>query len=134
MMIEILSSVFNYTTILSSYIGAIGYGIGYAYPNLYGVNPIICVLISLIPGFIFDTIAEKSLSYKGFTGTKTRRTVFAIIVYSVYLYAWYLVNKYLIYDLDDDFICNILLILIFQTVSFIMYYVRRCIKRRKRKR
>lgn len=133
-MIEILASVFNYTTILSSYIGAMGYGIGYALPNLYNINPIICVIISLFPGFVFDSIAEKALSYEGFTGTKKRKIVFAIVVYSVYLYAWYLVNKYLIYDLDDDFLYNLLLILVFQTMSFIIYHLKRYIRKKRKKK
>ena len=133
-MVDLLSSVFNYTTILGSYIGAIGYGIGYAYPYLYNVNPVVCVLISLVPGFIFDLIADKALSYKGFTGTKKRKIVFAIIVYITYLYAWYLVNKYLIYDLDDDFVYNLLLILVFQTMSFIMHYIERYIKNIRKKK
>ncbi|MDO5440819.1 MAG: monovalent cation/H(+) antiporter subunit G, partial [Erysipelotrichaceae bacterium] len=37
--------------------------------------------------------------------------------YVVYFIAWYFVNKFLIYDLDDDFFINILLILVFQWIG-----------------
>ena len=129
-MLYFLSTVINYKTVLSSYISAIGYGIGYSFPNAYGIHPFICFIISMIAGMPFDIFAEKSLAYKPFVGSKKRKIVFASMVYITYFVAWYFVNKFLVYDLDEDFFSNLLLILIFQTVAFIMYFLRIFIKKK----
>ena len=85
-------------------------------------------------GLPFDYLAEKLLSNKKFTGTLKRKRAFAFVVYVTYFIAWSLVNKYLLYDLDDDFFINILLILVFQTVAFIIYHIKRYIRKKARER
>lgn len=129
-----IRSVFTYTTILSSYIGAIGYGFGYALLNYYGINTVLCIFFSLLLGFLFDKLASFLLSYKPFIGSKKRKIIFAVIIYLVYFIAWYFVNKFFIYDLDEDFLSNLLLILIFQMISFIIYCLKEIIIIRKKKR
>ena len=133
-MLDLISSFFNYDTIVSSFISAIGYGIGYSLPDLFGLHPIICVVISMLVGLPFDYLAEKLLSNKQFTGTLKRKRAFAFVVYVTYFIAWYFVNKFLIYDLDDDFFINILLILVFQTVAFIIYHIKRYLRKKARER
>lgn len=124
---KILKSLFNYETILSSFIGAIGYGIGYNLPLRFNMHPIICIISCLILGTIFDNIAEYLLSRKIFT-IKRNRNIFAIIVYFSYLLAWILVDYFLDYDLDIDFLMNIWTILIFQIISLVICKVKKMFK------
>lgn len=119
---KLLKSIFTFETILSSYITAIGYGVGYLIPNKYNLNIIICIICSLILGLVFDFLSKKILDTKYFNASINNKVTIAAIVYSGYLIAWLLVNYVFDYDLDYYFFSSVgdiiliqLLVIVFKT-------------------
>lgn len=129
-MIKALKSVFNYETILSSFIGAIGYGIGYNLPARLNFGPYTCIAICMVFGTVFDCIAEDILSKKEMQQTKNK-LILAAVVYILYLFAWLLVDYFLDYDLDFDFLSNIEMLLVFQVTSLLINKIKEYFNRRK---
>lgn len=130
---KIILSIFNYTTILSSFIGAIGYGIGYALPSLYGLNIFICLICCLALGSLFDFIADTVLDKEIIRSSKRNRMILAASVYGTYLIAWIVVKILLNYDLDEDFFVDLLFVLIFQIISLIAHKLKKLYKNKKKK-
>lgn len=121
---KILKSVFNYNTILSIMIGAIGYGVGYNLPLKFNFHPIICIICCIALGGIFDNIAKKVLSIENLTNTTKKKIFLAILVYIVYFIAWVIVDYALDYDLDYDFFPSITIYLIYQVIAFIVLTIK----------
>lgn len=125
---KILKSVFNLKTILSCYISAIGYGIGYNLPSKLGWHPIVCILCCILLGFLFDYIAKKILSSKYFNQSLLNQYRTAALIYFGYLAAWITIDYYLDYDLDYDFLTNVVFIVAIQILLLIIDAVKKYIK------
>lgn len=129
-MINFIKSTLNLKTILSCYISAIGYGVGYNLPTKYNLHPIICVVCCLALGLLFDFIANKILSTKFYEESKRNKITVALCIYVTYLIAWVIVKYYIEYDLDEDFLSNIVLIIIIQLVLLAINVLKKYIKSR----
>ena len=126
---KFLKSIFNYKTILSSYIGAIGYGIGYNLPLKYDLHPIICIICCLVLGSLFDWLGNVILSKENLK-TRKNKIILAFVIYGTYLLAWVIADYLFDYDLDIDFLMSIYIIIFFQIISIIInkakdYYKRK---------
>lgn len=128
---NIFKSIFNLKTILSCYVGAIGYGLGYNLPNKYNLHPIICLISCLLLGMLFDYLANKLLSTNYFNGSLQNKITTASFIYFGYLAAWLTINRILEYDLDNDFLYSIGSIIIIQIVLFIIKLFKEYIKTKK---
>lgn len=114
-----LKEVFSLKTILSCYIGAVGYGIGYNLPNKWGWHPILCLVCCLVLGSVFDALAKKITTTDYFQKALKNRWIVAVVVYAAYLIAWLIVDKFLQYDLDTDFLFSLGFIVIIQIVLLV---------------
>lgn len=128
---KILKSIINIETILASFIGAIGYGVGYNLPNKFNVHPIISIICCLVLGTSFDFLAEKILSCSFFEKSRKNKIITAIYVYIGYLISWIIVDKTLNYDLDIDFLTNIEMIIVIQVVLLIIKSLKKSIKNKR---
>lgn len=126
-----LKSVFNLKTILSCYIGAIGYGVGYNLPKQYGLHPIICIITCLLLGTLFDAIAKKILSTSYFNGSLQNKITVASLIYIGYIVAWIIVNDLLGYDLDNDFLVNLGIIVTIQLILLLINSIKNYFKSKK---
>lgn len=128
---KFLKSIFNYHTILSTYIGAIGYGIGYGIPLKYNLHPIICLICCLLLGSLFDRIAEIILS-KDIFNSKRNKIVIALSIYVAYLVAWFLAYMLLDYDIDEEFLLSMAMIIFFQIISLIVRKIKKYFKSKRK--
>lgn len=126
-----LSSIFNFKTILTCYIGAVGYGIGYNLPNKYNLHPIVCIICCLVLGTIFDKLAQRIVESKFFNKSIFNRIEVASAVYASYLAAWIVVDRILDYDLDQDFLISFYMILAIQVILLIYKSIKDAYKRKK---
>lgn len=128
---DILKSVFNFETILTCYISAVGYGVGFNLPKKLNLHPIICIVCCLVLGSIFDLFAKKILSTKYFRGSFQNKVTTATCVYFGYILAWLIVNHVLEYDIDTDFLVSITLIIIIQIVLLIIKFFKEYFKEKR---
>lgn len=128
---KIIKSVLNLKTILSSYIGAVGYGIGYNLPNKFNCHPITCLICCFLLGTIFDKLAEKLVSSNYFEKSKKNKIIIATFIYALYLVAWAIVDKTLNYDLDYDFLFNIEVIIVIQIVLLVINIIKNIFRYKK---
>lgn len=130
---ELIKSVLNFETILSCFIGAIGYGVGYNLPKKLGVGSAMCLVYCLILGTVFDLVASKILSTNFFKQSRKNKIIVASWVYASYLIAWMVVYKTLNYDLDNDFLFSLAFVLIVQFVLLVLNMIKNKIKTLKEK-
>ena len=119
-----MKSKFNYDMLINSLIGAIGYGLGFAIPNLYNLPMAICIICCFVLGLFFDFLAKKISLIKTFRNSKKGRITLIVLIYLSYLIAWIIVNAMFDYDLDYDLFMNLGFILLYQLVSFIINLIR----------
>lgn len=131
MMKKLLKQVLNLETILSCYVGAIGYGVGYNLPTKLGANTIVAIICCLVLGTVFDLLAKKLLESNFFKKSKRNKIYTAIGIYAGYLIAWVIVDYALDYDLDYDFMSNIGLIILFQVVLILIDMFRKYLKEKR---
>lgn len=126
-----IKSVFNLKTILGCYIDAIGYGIGYYLPSKYDLHPVLCIVICLIVGTVFNFLGNKLLSTNYFNGSLQNKISVALFIYAGYLAAWMFTDRVLGYDLDNDFLSNLGIIIIIQIILIIIRAIKQYIAERK---
>lgn len=124
----VIKEALSYENILSSFIGAIGYGVGYSLPYKLHVNEIICLVLCMVLGSLFDNLADYIFEKKHLINTRKRKITFAAIIYTGYLIAWLIVYLALDYDIDNDFLLDVALILVFQVISYILVRIKRLLK------
>ena len=122
---------FDIETILDCFISAIGYGVGYSLPNKLGYPPIVCIISCLALGTVFDIISEKILTSKYFVSSKRNMIAFTIGIYVTYFVVCLIVLNTLDYDLDDELLLNIGLLVIFEMLSFAIKYIKELFKQKK---
>ena len=128
---KLFQSVFNYETLVSALIGAIGYGSGYAVTSNYGCPMIICIFTSFLLGFIFDALAEKIIAVKAIKESKRDRVLLVIIIYIIYFMCSLAIHRIFNYDIDDDLLFDIGFIILFQIVTMISQYIKKRYKQSK---
>lgn len=130
---EKLKQIFTLNTILIAYICAIGYGIGYALPEYFGYRPLICFVISMVFGSIFYYIGMKVLNSKYFNESKKRKIIFTAIFYACYFIISLTSLNFLDHDIDNDFFINLIFIIGFQILAFIVQYIFGLLELKKKK-
>ncbi|MDO5440494.1 MAG: hypothetical protein Q4F12_03030 [Erysipelotrichaceae bacterium] len=121
---KIIKETLNFETIITCYIGAVGYGVGYNLPNNFNLHPIICLICCLLFGTVFDNLAKKIVSSKYYKESKSNKVCVAVIVYIGYLIAWAIVDYAIDYDLDYDFLTNVVFIVAIQVVLLIIRMIK----------
>ena len=96
------NQIVNFKTFFSCFISAIGYGLGFYIPCYFNADMWICIVICLIVGFIFDILGEKAVNIKIFEGKPYRELIVGLIIYAIYVTAWYLTKDLFNHDLDED--------------------------------
>ena len=129
---KLFQSVFNYETLVSALIGAIGYGSGYVVTSNYGYPMIICIFTSFLLGFIFDALAEKIIAVKAIKESKRDRVLLVIIIYIIYFMCSLAIHRIFNYDIDDDLLFDIGFIILFQIVTMISQYIKKRYKQSKK--
>ena len=122
---KFINKVLNYEEIMTSFIGAIGYGVGFIVPKFNDLPTIVCIICSFILGTVFDNIAAKILGTKSLIDTKKKKTTLVISVYFIYLLIWIIVDVLYDYDLDYDVLPDIEFTVLFQIVAFIVNYIKK---------
>lgn len=130
---QLLKSIFNLTTILQCYISAIGYGLGYAIGEKFNMHPILCLILCLALGMVFDRLANIILNSKVYKYSKRRKILLSIALYLVYLVAWLIGDYYFDHDIDTGFFFNIGFIILFQIFAFVLKFIKGYIKNKKTK-
>lgn len=125
----VIKEALSYENILGSFVGAIGYGFGYSIPDKLGMHPIICLVLCMLLGSLFDDLAGFIFEKKHLINTRKRKITFAAIIYTGYLIAWLIAYVALDYDIDNDFLLDVSLVLVFQVVSYILARIKRLLKR-----
>lgn len=131
MNMKYIKSVFNLKSILTCFIGAIGYGVGYNLPNELNWNPIACIICCLALGTVFDLIGKKILNNKFFNSSTKNKVIVAAIVYIGYLIAWIIVKEVLNHDLDYDFLYYLGFLIVIQIVLLIVNAIKHYFKDKK---
>lgn len=94
--------------IMVSLISAMGYGIGYAVPNAYGLGPILSGLICMGLGGFMDQLAKKIVYSSDVQKSgKKRFTVFACIALA-FLFGYGYLATYFAHSLWDDVLSSLL--------------------------
>lgn len=124
----VIKEALSYENVLGSFIGAIGYGFGYSIPDKLGMHPIICLVLCMLLGSLFDDLADFIFEKKHLINTRKRKITFAAIIYTGYLIAWLIAYVALDYDLDNDFLIDVALVLLFQVISYVLVRIKRYIK------
>ena len=96
------NQIVNFKTFFSCFISAIGYGFGFYVPYYLGAKMWICILICMVIGFVFDVLASKAVNMKLFEGKPYRELIVGLIIYAIYLVAWYFSKELFNQDLDND--------------------------------
>lgn len=122
---KLFSSVFNYEVLVNALIGTIGYGFGFSIAYYFHLNIIICILISMIFGSIFDVIGEKVSINKIIRRSKKIKTYMFIIIYGIYFMCSLLIHTITGYDIDNDLLAEIGLTLLFQLITLIIQSIKR---------
>lgn len=122
---KLFSSVFNYEVLVNALIGTIGYGFGFSVAYHFHLNIIICILISMIFGSIFDVIGEKVSINKIIRRSKKNKTYMFIIIYGIYFMCSLLIHTITGYDIDNDLLAEIGLTLLFQLITLIIQSIKR---------
>lgn len=128
-----IKQIFTLNNILTCYICAIGYGIGYAIPEYLGYSPWICLIPCMIFGTIFYFLGVKVLNSKFFNKSKKRKIIYVAIFYIAYVIIAICSVRILGHDIDNDFLINLAFIIAFQILAFIVEYIRESIKLKKKK-
>lgn len=128
---EALKQVLSLKVILHCYISASGYGLGYYLPAKFGWPTLLCIFCCLVLGSLFDNLGNKLLSTNFFNGSLVNKITVVSFVYWGYLAVWMLINKLVLYDLDYDFISEILFTIIIQIVLVFVKYVKEIIQMKR---
>ena len=122
---KVLNDIFDYRTIATCLIAAIGYGLGYIIPEYFGCHIIICLICCYVSGLVFETIAEKALTIDSVNESKLNKFILICIIYLTYIFIWILVKKLFGYDLDYELMLDLLYVVVFQFVSFAMHEIKK---------
>lgn len=130
---EKLKQIFTLNNILICYFCAIGYGIGYAIPEYLGYGPLICLIPCMIVGTIFYILGLKILNSKYLNSSKKRKITFTVIFYLTYCVIAFSSVRILGHDIDNDFLINLVFIIGFQILAFVVEYIKESISIKKNK-
>lgn len=126
------SYIINFKTVFSCFISAIGYSIGYYVPNSLGWPLWICIVLCLALGFVFDIIGEKLVNLPIFEGKPYRELIVGLIIYAIYLAAWFLIDHFLQHDLDYDLQDALLWMIGLQFLGWVINMIKQYIKQKKK--
>lgn len=94
--------IINFKTVFSCFISAIGYGFGFYVPYYANCPLWLCIVICLAVGSVFDYLGTKAVEMKIFEGKPYRELVVGLIIYAIYVAAWYISQGLMGHDLDED--------------------------------
>lgn len=126
-----MKKIITIDAIMAAFVGAIGYGAGYAIPNKYGYSTIICFVCCMILGMILDKIAN-IIIFNRFVqkSEKLKHFVFGGIV-MLFVIALIAVKVLFDYSLLGELTGNVSFVVVVPVIAFVFSYCVRYIKRFK---
>ena len=129
--------IINFKTVFSCFIAAIGYGFGFYIPYYANCPLWLCIVICLVVGSIFDYLGAKAVEMKILEGKPYRELVVGLIIYAIYVAAWYISKGLMDHDLDEDLFDALKWMLIIQfggwLINLIKSGIRKKVKDKKAK-
>lgn len=124
--------IINFKTVFSCFISAIGYGLGFYIPYYFNLPMWLCIVICIAVGLIFDFLGEKAVDLKIFEGKPYRELIVGLIIYGIYVAAWYLTKGLFDHDLDEDLYDTFLWMVGIQFVGWAINLIKQYIKAKKK--
>lgn len=128
-MLKHIKEIFSFDNVVSCFIEAIGYGLGYVVPESMGANTITCLICCMAVGIIFSLIMDKVLGLYFKSVSKGAEVFTAIIVFFIYLCFWYLTKFGLDYDLDIEIAFNFLTIVCIHIIGLLINLALKILKK-----
>lgn len=122
---ELFKRIFSYEVLVNALIGTIGYGFGFAITSNFDLPIIVCILVSLLLGSVFDRIGVKVSTNKIISSSRKNKIYMFIIIYLIYFMCSLLIHRIIGYDIDYDLFFDIGFTIVFQIITLIIQYIKR---------
>lgn len=124
-----MKDYFSIDSIAVAFVSAVGYGIGYLIPEMYGMSVFMCWVICLGAGFIIESLAEGIMFSKYIQTDNGRRAALAAYMILIFLIAYIIcldkTGYSLFYSLGEEMLWYIAYLLLGFVIGIIKYNKRK---------